>query len=136
MIPDGLRFENAHSFALLLAECPGTDRIHDLQFGRKSRSPSILLDELKQLSMLQEPPLVTAFRPFRNFLQELHRFGFIARFAGIIRRDDHFDIYSHNVPASLNQACSFEAFSGYSHHLILIQKVNGDEFCDTALFQV
>jgi len=58
-------------------------------------------------AMLLQPNQVVALGAFLHFPKELHRFGFVAWFVWIVRRDDHFDIDGDDVPLGLNEPGPF-----------------------------
>lgn len=65
--------------------------------------------------MLLQPGSVTLIGVFLNLAQQLNRFCFVARFTGIIGRDDHFYLDRDDVPFRLDQASAFDALTGNAH---------------------
>jgi len=54
-----------------------------------------------------QPREVTGVCPFLDFSQQVDRFSLVARFAWIIDRHHHFDLYRSHVSIALDQASAF-----------------------------
>jgi hypothetical protein len=65
--------------------------------------------------MILQPYQVAPLGMLVNFTEELHRLGFVARLAGIIDRDDQFNLNGHNVSFGLDKPSAFETFAGDAH---------------------
>ena len=72
----------------------GTDRIR-CHSGRTNRRINF--------AMLFQPVQLVALGAFLHLPQELHRFGFIAWLAWVVRGDDHFNIDGDDILFGLNE---------------------------------
>jgi hypothetical protein len=67
--------------------------------------------------MLAEPLAIANRRVFSHVAEELDGFGLQARLAPVVRRNDHFHLYSHHKSAASDQASAFYSFPWNSHDL-------------------
>jgi len=100
------------------------------------------LDELVDLPPGLEPVDVTGEGPFLHFAKELDGFRFVARFAWIFRRDNLLDINRHDQLICLDQSRPLHSLAWYTHAsalfrgVIVIEKINGDEFGNASLSEM
>ena len=59
-------------------------------------------------AMLLQPVQLVTLGAFLDLTKELHRFGFVAWLAGVVRRDDHFNLDGDDIPFGLNQPRPFD----------------------------
>ena len=72
-------------------------------------------DEFVDRAALLNPLPITPFGVFGNVAQHLDGFGLIARLAGIVGRNDHFDLDGHHESVALDEARSSDSLSLDSH---------------------
>lgn len=82
-----------------------------------------LRHDLVHLPVASQPVEISPFRPLRDFLEELHRPGFVAGFARIICRNHQLDFYRDNVAVGPNQPRPLDALSLKLHGSPRIRRI-------------
>jgi hypothetical protein len=65
--------------------------------------------------MLLQPWNIALLSVFLDRAQERHRLGLIARFAGVIWWNDHFDVDGDDESIGVDQPRPFDALAGNAH---------------------
>ncbi|MDZ4781518.1 MAG: hypothetical protein SGJ19_14810 [Planctomycetia bacterium] len=87
-------------------------------------------------AMLRQPRQVALLSVFLYLAQQLHGFSLVARFARVVRRNDHFHFNGYDVLIRLDQPRSFDSFASNTHCSIHIKEVNGYQFRKVAPLHV
>jgi hypothetical protein len=75
-----------------------------------------------EFAMFAKPGFVASIGMFLNLPKELNRLRFVARFGGIVPRNDHLHIHRDYVAIRVNQSRPFDAFIGNRHCQLLSKK--------------
>ena len=72
-------------------------------------------DRRVNFAVCLQPVQLVAFGAFLDLAKERHRFGFVAWFTWVVRREDHFNLDGDNVAFRLNQSYLFDSLARNTH---------------------
>ena len=90
-------------------------------------------DQFVDLAMLFQPGRVTPLGMFADVSDELHGLGFVARLAGIVRRNDHLDFDGHDETTTPDQPGCLDPIARDSHPSPSIEEVNSHQLRNPGL---
>lgn len=82
------------------------------------------IDQFINLTMPLKPIKIAPFRMLGDLSDKLHSIGFVARFARVVRWDDHLEIKSNDETAASNQSGRLDSFAWNPHASPPVEEVD------------